>query len=243
MIIQYLKLMFRVWKYRVMEDPGEIRYLLRMIRKGTMVLDIGAHKGGYTYWMKKAVGSKGKVFAFEPQPTGAELLRKLFHPTNVAVEAMALSDQNGEQELFIMPQAFDVSFEASLENKYEYAVKIRTETTTLDAYCRENNIKPAFIKIDVEGHEMQVINGGRLTLMDHHPALLIEVEERHIGREKMNSIFSFLQDIGYKGFFFKKGRKTPIADFDVALHQSPELLKNNRKQYINNFVFEFVSEE
>jgi FkbM family methyltransferase len=237
-MIEKLKLLFRSWKYKHLEDPAEISYLLRTIRPGDAVFDIGAHKGGYTYWMKKAAGRKGKVYAFEPQPLGAGLLRKLFHPANVVVEALALSNAIGKQEFFIMPQPFNVSFEASLENKYGNAITLSAETITIDAYCFENAVRPAFMKIDVEGHELQVLQGGRQTLTDYHPALLIEIEERHIGKEKMQSIFSFLQNLGYQGWFFYKGKKLPLAEFDISLHQSVDMLKKDHKLYINNFVFE-----
>lgn len=63
-----LRLIYRAWRYRLRIDPGEIRYLLATLRPGRMALDIGAHKGAYSYWMSKAVGPWGEVIAFEPQP-------------------------------------------------------------------------------------------------------------------------------------------------------------------------------
>src|SRR3982750_1440752 len=108
---EHIKLLYRAAKYRYIDDGDEIRYLLSAIKKGATVFDIGAHKGGYTYWMKEAVGSMGKVIAFEPQEEGYCLLKKLF-TGNVIVEHLAVSDREGEQQLYIQPQHFDVSFEA-----------------------------------------------------------------------------------------------------------------------------------
>ena len=63
-----LRLSFRAWRYRLRNDPGAIPYLLATLGPGRMALDIGAHKGAYSYWMIKAVGPWGEVIAFEPQP-------------------------------------------------------------------------------------------------------------------------------------------------------------------------------
>ena len=70
---EYFKLMYRAWKYRLRSDKNEIRFLLETIKKGSVTFDVGAHKGGYTYWMKKAVGKNGKVIAFEPQQKRSSL--------------------------------------------------------------------------------------------------------------------------------------------------------------------------
>jgi FkbM family methyltransferase len=232
------KLRFRAWKYRLDEDPAEIAYLLRRVKKGQIVFDIGAHKGGYTYWLQKAVGTSGKVCAFEPQKSGAVLLESLFSADNVRVEKLALSYKEGVQDFFIQPQANSVSFEASIANKYVDAQMVRVQTTTLDAYCRQQSLRPSFLKIDVEGHELEVLEGGNELLSKHKPALLIEVEERHIGREKMEAIFGMLSHFRYKGFFFYKGVQQPLANFDSSIHQSLADLKRSRNLYCNNFVFE-----
>src|SRR5688572_1132410 len=118
----YFKLLYRAWQYRLRWDQNEINYLLDTIKKGSVVLDVGAHKGGYTYWMKKAVGSQGKVIAFEPQHKGAILLQQVFAQSNIIIENLAVSDHEGISKLYIQPQVFDVSFEASIHNKYETSI-------------------------------------------------------------------------------------------------------------------------
>lgn len=238
MILENLKLKYRAWKYKNREDPAEISYLLQCIRPGDTVFDIGAHKGGYTYWMEKAVGSEGKVIAFEPQLSGARLLRNLFRSRNVHVVGLGISNSKGKQELFIKPQANRVSYEASLEKNYQDGRIEVIDTTTIDHYCHDNEIKPAFLKIDVEGHEKEVLEGGKTTITNYHPFLLVEIEERHAGRQKMESIFNFMRNLDYDCYFFYDGVKTPLEKFDHAQHQSIENLVKNKKLYSNNFVFE-----
>lgn len=235
-MLEQLKLLYRAYKYRYQADKSEIAYLLTKVKKGDVAIDVGAHKGGYTYWMQKAVGDNGKVIAFEPQKVGAELLQQLF--PNAVIENKGLSDKTGTQRFFIQPQQFNVSFEASLENKYENAQEVVIETTTLDIYCKENNLDPAFIKIDVEGHEKEVLSGGEEVLKKYKPIVLIEIEERHIGEERMREIFSLMAGVGYEGYFFYKQEKLSISEFKASVHQAREVLERKQEHYCNNFVFE-----
>jgi FkbM family methyltransferase len=234
--MEYLKLLYRAWKYRLADNPEEIRYLLHTIKRDATVLDVGAHKGGYTFWMRKAVGPQGLVVAFEPQSKGARLLQALFAKTNVRVEHKALSDRVGQQELFIQPQSFTVSFEASLENKYPNVITEQVATTTIDQYCTRHGLRPSFIKIDVEGHEEKVLEGGLNVLRQARPVLLMECELRHSGPQAMERTFSLLNHIHYEGFFFRKGKRTELEQFDPLIDQRTS--QAGSKDYVNNFFFE-----
>ena len=75
--IDYLRLVYRAWRYRLVIDADEIRYLRRTVLPADQVIDAGAHKGGYSYWLSKFVGRSGHVTAFEPQPELASLLAPL----------------------------------------------------------------------------------------------------------------------------------------------------------------------
>jgi FkbM family methyltransferase len=234
MMVEYIKLLHRAWKCRK-ADKNEIRYLIDHIKKGDTVFDVGAHKGGYTFWMRKAVGPKGLVVAFEPQKKGAALLRRIFDDM-VRVEHLALSDKHGGRQLYIQPQSYDVSFEASLDKPYEQAEVENVAATTIDIYCKEHRLSPHFIKIDVEGHEQQVIDGAAVILQQLKPVLLVECEVRHTGWHAMERLFDQLTGYGYHGFFFFDGMQLPLSRFDAVTHQDIAMLQKGR--YANNFVFE-----
>lgn len=236
MVVEYSKLLYRAWKYRLVDNPEEISYLLHTIKTGDTVMDVGAHKGGYTFWMHKAVGFRGTVIAFEPQRKGARLLQNLFAGTNVQVEHKALSNSRGPQSLYIQPQLFSVSFEASLENKYAEATVEVVETTSLDQYCFDWGFRPSFIKIDVEGHEETVLSGGLKVLKEIKPVLLVECEARHSGTEAMVRLFRLLRELDYNGFFYRKGKRIPLELFDPSQDQPCE--QAGTRQYVNNFYFE-----
>jgi len=227
----YIKLLHRAWKYRFLTDRYEISYMMQRITPGSVVFDIGAHKGGYTFWMKRAAGSKGRVIAFEPQEKGAALLAVLY--PGIRVERLAVSDQCTTRPLHIQPQSYEVSFEASLEKQYEGAVTEQVNTTTIDAYCRQHHLKPQFIKIDVEGHELAVLRGACETLRNDRPFLLIECEERHAGRDGVEAVFTLLSSLGYKGYFFRNKQQLPVEQFSSEQYQVA-----GKTPYINNFVFE-----
>ena len=233
---EYIKLLHRCYKYRYVADGNEIGFLLKKIKNGATVIDAGAHKGGYTFWMQKAVGKRGKVIAFEPQQKGAELLNKLFSNQNVIVEHLALSDKETIMELHVQPQSFDVSFEASLNNKYADATIEKVQTISLDSYCKKQNIAPSFIKIDVEGHEQNVINGAAVLLATSKPILLIEIEARHIGPEALYGLCRQIIAFGYCCYFFYGKQTLPFTEFDILIHQDVKNINTNL--YSNNFVFE-----
>jgi FkbM family methyltransferase len=235
-LLEQIKLYHRAWKYRN-EDREEIRFMMDQIKKGDTVFDIGAHKGAYTFWMRKATGKNGKVFAFEPQPAGAAVLKKVFD--DVIVKQMALSDRSGNIPLYIKPQAVPVSYEASLDNRYEEALVITANVSTIDILCSELKVKPTFIKIDVEGHERKVIEGGRHFIRDHHPVLLVEMEIRHTGHEAMKNLFNLLLSWNYTGTFFSGKQKLSIKDFNPQLHQANND-PANKTSYCNNFIFQYL---
>ncbi len=238
-----IKLWHRAWKYKYRDDIGEIAYLQKSIHNGDTAFDIGSHKGGYLYWMQKAVGKNGKVIAFEPQLNGSHYLSDLksgMNWDNVSVENKALSDRDGEEILYIDQQPFSVSFEASLEMKYSNtAVPQKVMITSVDNYCSLHKLSPSFLKIDVEGHEWSVLNGAKNTMQQLHPKILLECEARHGGVEKARQCFDLILSSGYKGFFIHRKEIKPLGEFDFSIHQSQKGENFwNSPDYCNNFVFE-----
>ena len=93
----------RFWRYRLTNDRHEIAFIRKHVARSQTVLDIGAHRGAYTYWLARAVGPSGTVYAFEPLPELVrymEEIRQAFGLSNVRIIAKALSSANGEFNLF-----------------------------------------------------------------------------------------------------------------------------------------------
>src|SRR5687768_10732474 len=74
---ELLQYRHRAWKYRLARDRAEIASAVESIRPGATVIDVGAHKGAYLYWLRQAAGPKGRVLAFEPQPQLSSYLERI----------------------------------------------------------------------------------------------------------------------------------------------------------------------
>ena len=208
-----------------------------VLRRGDVAVDVGAYKGGYTYWMREAVGDAGTVFAFEPQPELASYLRQCVHDfswRNVRVEECGLSSESGERPLYAPgaePSPAASLIGASLpEGSRGYDVRV----DTLDRFLAEQGPEwpVRLIKCDVEGHELDVFLGARETLGTHKPLLLFECAARHHPSRSVADVFGHLERLGYRGFFFWRGSELDVAEFDVALHQ-----KEGRRPSGTNFIF------
>lgn len=227
---------YRAWRYRLKVEAPEIAFVLKTLSPGDTAIDIGAHKGAFTYWMRHAVGREGRVFAFEPQPILAEKLRRILPQLgfdNVTVEAAGLSSTEGGRILFVPAggPAPGASLEADLAQRN--GQKIEVSVTTLDSFLRERDVsKLRLIKCDVEGHELDVFRGAEETLRRVKPVLLFECEARHHPSGRIEAVFEYLESLGYHGQFFWQGELLDRTEFRAEQHQVPD-----QKPYANNFVF------
>jgi len=229
------RLIYRAHRYRWKLDPAEIRFVRTHARPATTAIDIGAHKGGYSYWMARAVGAQGRVIAFEPQPELAARLHCSFrHRSNVTVENMGLSNQCGQLTLSVpgTGPSPGASFETT-EVTAGSTRRIKVEVSTLDARLVQPHPRVSFIKCDVEGHELNVFEGAKRTLREERPALLFECEQRHHDHRDIAEVFNYLGSLDYRGFFFVHNALRPLAEFNPAQHQNPQVPAS----YSNNFAF------
>ncbi len=205
----HMRLRFR--RYRQRKEAAEIRFMQSLPLAGRTVVDIGANKGVYCYWMSKAVGPQGMVVAFEPQPELGQHLADVidsFGLANVELVPLALSDTSGEPLLYRREAgAGDASF-APMEG----GEGVRVTCTTLDAYAASSGLGDvAYIKCDVEGHELAVMQGAVQLLRRCSPVLQVECHHRDA---EQGDLFAFLSGLGYEGFFLHEGRRVPWRRFD-----------------------------
>lgn len=244
-MLQRIKYLYRAWRYRYKVDPAEIRYIRANLSRGDTVIDIGAHKGAYSYWMQRAVGKEGKVIAFEPQGKLYDYLSHTFRMMGydyVRLEHKGLSSQPGIADFYIPETASGSSPGARINSIKEPDRQVRTESiaiTTLDEYAQQHHLQPAFIKMDVEGHEWDVIKGGKNILNTYHPTILMECENRHLSGRAVSDVIQLMEDLGYEGRFFLNGKLIPVAQFDASIHQKQvDGSFWEAPGYVNNFVFE-----
>jgi FkbM family methyltransferase len=236
-----LPLRFHYWKCRGKLE-NEILLLKKLVGKGRRAIDIGANEGIYSYALSKLCEV---VEVFEPQPWCAEIVTAYseYRRKNINVYKVGLSASKGKLILNIplvdgKPQSYLATFRDVDCNK----ISLEVPVNRLDDY---DFTDVSFIKIDVEGHESNVINGSRKTLLREKPTLLVEIEQRHLGSKPIEAVFNEIADLGYEGSFLYKGRLIPLSEFSYNEHQHLWLknhqfkLDNNKSNsyYVNNFIF------
>lgn len=239
-----LKLAWRGLKTRYRDQAFELCAIHEALGRGGVALDVGANKGSYLYSMAQWAQSS-PVVAFEPQRKLALYLKDACRRcgfTNVTIENLALSNQQGDLKLFI-PGDTD-SPGASLESGIASKTPCHTETvkvTTLDVYAAEKLKAPVrVIKIDVEGHELAVVQGALELIRRDKPLLVIECEGRHLPSGKtVRDFISLVESLGYTATLAMPGLgELPAAEFRDELHQK-QLGERfwDAKDYFNNFIF------
>jgi FkbM family methyltransferase len=197
---------------------------------------VGAHKGAFTYWMRKAVGGTGRVFSFEPQPELAAYLSEVteaFRFANVTVIHAGVSSAPGRMDLFRWGNAPSpgATLEPGSQRGSMEAIPVRVEC--LDGYFARHPGRPIrLIKCDTEGHELSVFRGAEGILREDRPVLLFECERRHHRDRQIGHVFQYLEGLGYDGFFFLAGKLRPIGEFRAEEHQVV-----GGRVYANNFAF------
>jgi len=201
----------------------EMQIVKELCSADKISLDVGVFRGVYSYLLSK---HSLEVIGFEPNPIMFKYLDRNLNVIikNLKLYNLALSNDEGDVELKIplrKKSFFKVNFEdyyegglatISEENKlkgkeiHTFAIK----KTRLDSF--QFNNKVGFIKIDVEGHEQEVLEGSVKILEKNKPNLLVEIEKRH---RKLNPDYtiSFLREIGYQCFIFDEGRLIEIKTY------------------------------
>lgn len=148
-------------QWRLMNRPKsaeiELSLLRNLVGSADTAVDVGANLGLYT---RTLAGLASKVHAFEPSPAMAHMLRRT-SARNVVVHEIALSDQDGHADLRI-PRAGD-HLTHSLASLEADAVAGQDVTIAEVALKRLDSVitdDVAFVKVDVEGHELNVLRGA-----------------------------------------------------------------------------------
>jgi FkbM family methyltransferase len=159
-----------------MYERAHLAHLRRLVVPGALVVDVGAHFGIYTEALCSLVGAGGRVHAFEPQMRVFNALQRLRSShANLELHRVALSSRGGTRTLrvpFIMRRIPEPAL-ATLEPLSSPHETDEAVSRTLDSYI---DALPglAFVKVDVEGHEIDFLDGARQVLASCRPIVQIE---------------------------------------------------------------------
>jgi len=233
-----LKIFHRsIYNYYFGSDP-ELRLLRHLCDRDRAAIDVGAHMGIYTFFLRAHSSS---CIAIEPIPELREILYASFG-RGITILPFALSDQEGTTTLRIPVISGEkdrgrATIEANNNLDAHPHQDLEIERKRLDGF----EFPPVgIIKIDVEGHELAVLKGARALLERDHPVLIVEAEERH-NAGAVTGIQEFLKGFGYHCYFLLDRHLYPLSEFDPARHQRLENIGDVGKGaglvYINNFIF------
>lgn len=155
-------------------DRQTLKVMKKVLKPDSNCLDIGCHKGEVLEHMLH-FAPNGKHVGFEPLPDFFEKLESHF-PQNCQFFNMALSDKKGEVTFHhvVSNPAYSGIKKRSYAREDEEVQKITVATDRLDDVLKPIGQKVDFIKIDVEGAELQVLKGATETLKEHKPIVVFE---------------------------------------------------------------------
>ena len=140
-------------------EKFETDFINREIKKGEVVLDIGANIGYYTLIFARLVGEKGKVFAFEPDPNNFQILKKnveLNGYKNVILINKAVANKSGKLKFYLSEVNMG---DHRIYDSYDGRKNIEVKCIKIDEYFQDYKGKIDFVKMDIQGSETGAILG------------------------------------------------------------------------------------
>jgi len=209
-----------LWVYGEYEPDTEA-IIRRYLRPGDVAIDVGANIGIHTMPMSEAVGPQGVVLAVEPLPSVRNRLERnlsLNRAANVRVIAQAASDREGSALLY-PPRADAANLgQASLAklSHLDPGSSIEVPLVTLDALVRAQGLdRVRLIKIDVEGHDREVMTGAIALIDRYHPVLIFEFSPEHtseIGNDWNDTVGLLVRQRSYRLSEMWRGAVNPLGE-------------------------------
>ncbi|NOY55605.1 MAG: FkbM family methyltransferase [Actinobacteria bacterium] len=208
----------------------EMLVLETVVAPGDVCFDVGAAGGTYMYLLARRAGPSGQVHAFEPRSRShraIERARRLLGMHTVSVHRVGLADEEGSMEILI-PSWHGVPFttRAFLASAYGKDAEevpdgftdlhsLTIPMTTIDRFVVDKALhRIDFIKADIEGAELALLEGARTSIERWRPTILIEIEERHLARYGRHpvEVVEFLARHGYRMHAFADGELSPVGE-------------------------------
>lgn len=204
------------WYHGNKRESKSMLLFSNLVRKGDFVIEIGGHIGYISLYFAYLVGREGRVIVFEPGPNNLPYIRKNTKAnTCISLIEKAVTDYTGSAKFYIenlsgqnnsLREEYGVlnkNIRSAGINSVEKSI-VEVPCTTLDDFLLQTQaLSPSFIKIDVEGAEVNVLNGMKDTLEKNDIALMVEVTENP------SDVFSLLIGAGFKLF---SSNKNPVDD-------------------------------
>lgn len=205
------------------QDAFEIELLKKYVRKGDTVLDIGANIGYYATILAQLTGEKGMVHCFEPDTQNFEHLQKTVKGlSNVRIANKAVGPRTETLKIYTSK---NLNVDHRTYKPEEYDQEIEVQAISMDDYLA-SNLKADVIKMDIQGFEMQAIQGMEKVLA-YNPEVKLISEFWPYGLKKAGSsvaeYFQYLNNKGFSCYLLEKKSLKKLSLEDVKqLESLPE---------------------
>lgn len=186
---------FRKWH----REPEFMDIIEKEVNRGDVAFDLGANIGYVTMFLARFVGPNGKVYAVEPSPHNFEILTQNIAYNNfsdkIKAFQLAISSFTGKQDFNIAAETNLNSFAFTKYTKSTISVK----TSTIDDFFLAKPV-PNFIKMDIEGGEVEALAGMKTIIKDLKSTLkiLIEIHPMYYKGDNFSRELKRLFDCGFK---------------------------------------------
>lgn len=185
------------------------------VKPGFVCIDIGANQGEYTMWMSKMAGKGGKVVSYEPLTKMYALLQENIRINKIAAENVTPVQIGLGNEECVVPIYWNKDGVDTINEGTPSIFKDGEQDTMVEQIQIKESGKAIrelikgkidFIKIDVEGSEMRVLQGMTDLLEKYMPIMLIELNRRalNLAETSPEAVAKFLSDMGYKLYVIKQ---------------------------------------
>ena len=228
---------------KIYNNDPYFQVLKPYFNKSQKAIDIGANLGVFTAYLLKYFSH---VIAIEPNPDMVQKIKQLLGKQNLTIIEGAAGNENRTVELTIPTINGQELTGWAKVNSTDFTAEINSviyKTITVNQYKLDqfsySNL--GFIKIDVEGYELETLKGAENTLIRNKPILFIEIEDRHIGKGHFKEVDYYLKQLGYNGQYLYENKLFSTNSFEVEKFQKIENAdqSNERNIYINNFIYSF----
>lgn len=220
-------------------EVGLQKYIIKNFDTHGVFFDVGAHHGFYSLLAHRLIkldNNLGQIHAFEPTDTHFDILKKNTKKfDSIFLNKNAVCASAGEKTFYENIKGKSTIEKNLFKNvpssKPSDFTNIEVSCITLDTYCAEHNVKPTFIKIDVEGSEYEVLSGGKRVLREDGPIIAMEVWSKPYDNTNHIKAIKLLQENKYNAFKIDDyGSESLISYSDLIA--SLDSVGNS-----NNFIF------
>lgn len=172
------------------------------LQRGEVILDIGAYIGLFTILASRQVGDEGLVIAIEADPANFDLLQKNIREnglTNVRALCVGVGETPGTLYLHSRGNCSELSTEREMRRGNSTMVGTPIPVTTIDTICHQHDLRRvSFIKMDIEGAELTVLNGARKLIERDRPSFAVASYHVIDGQQTCVSMEQQFREFGYE---------------------------------------------